>query len=129
MDEDFLQWLYKEAAEGKGGWDQQVVFKVLRKEEVDGETIVSSRIKPGSFFWRPKFMRIISELELKSSGPAGHHQGHTFGKYELVVGREKDNCPVYKQAHSKEIPRTSSYQLYMYRCEWSPLSPFPQVER
>ena len=49
MEEDFLQWLYKEAAEGKGGWDQQVVFKVLRKEEVDGETIISSRIKPGSF--------------------------------------------------------------------------------
>ena len=50
MDEDFLQWLYKEAAEGKGGWDQQVVFKVLRKEEVDGETNISSRIKPGNFF-------------------------------------------------------------------------------
>ena len=78
MDEDFLQWLYKEAAEGKGGWDQQVVLKVLRKEEVDGETIISSRIKPGSFFWKPKFMRIISELELKSSGPAGHHNGHTW---------------------------------------------------
>ena len=49
MEEEFLQWLYKEAAEGKGGFDQQVVFKVLRKEEVDGETIISSRIKPGNF--------------------------------------------------------------------------------
>ena len=55
MEEDFLQWLYKEAAEGKGGWDQQVVFKVLRKEEVDGETIISSRIKPGGFFWKTRF--------------------------------------------------------------------------
>ena len=56
IEEHFLRWLYKEAAEGKGGWDQQVVFKVLRKEEVDGETIISSRIKPGNFFWKPHFM-------------------------------------------------------------------------
>ena len=56
MEEDFLQWLYKEAAEGKGGLDLQVLFKVLRKEEVDGETIISSRIKPGNFFWKPHFM-------------------------------------------------------------------------
>ena len=32
------------------GMVAQVVFKVLRKEEVDGETIIYSRIKPGFFF-------------------------------------------------------------------------------
>ena len=63
-------------------------------------------------FWKPKFMRIISELELKSSGPAGHHQGHTFGKYELVISREEDNCPVYKQADSEKIPSNKNYLLY-----------------
>ena len=57
-------------------------------------------------------MRIISELELKSSGPAGHHNGHTFGKYELVFGREEDNYPVYRQAHSGEIPSKYNYLLY-----------------
>ena len=62
MDEDFLQWLYKEAAEGKGGWDQQVVFKVLRKEEVDGETIVSSRIKPGVFYSTPSTEGVESQI-------------------------------------------------------------------
>ena len=56
MEEEFLQWLYKEAAVGKGGWDQQVVFKVLRKEEVDGQTIISSRIKPGVFSWKIDFI-------------------------------------------------------------------------
>ena len=57
--------------------------------------------------------RNISELELKSSGPSAYHKGYTFGKYELVIGREEDNCPVYKQAHSEEIPSWNwNYLLY-----------------
>ena len=38
--------------------------------------------------------------------------GNTFGKYELDIGREEHNCPVYKQAHSEEIPSNWNYLLY-----------------
>ena len=57
-------------------------------------------------------MRIISELELKSSGPSAYHVGDTFGKYELVIGRKEDNCLVYKQADSEKIPSNWNYLLY-----------------
>ena len=46
MDSDFLQWLYQEAEEGR--WNQQIVFKALTKEEVDGKVKVTTRIKSGS---------------------------------------------------------------------------------
>ena len=46
MDTDFLQWLYQEAEEGR--WNQQIVFKALTKEEVDGKVKVTTRIKSGS---------------------------------------------------------------------------------
>ena len=39
--------------------------------------------------------------------------GSIFGKYELVIGREEDNYPVYRQAHSEEIP--SNWNLLLYR--------------
>ena len=42
---DFIQWLYQEAVEGR--WDQQMVFKALIKEEVDGQVQITPRIKPG----------------------------------------------------------------------------------
>ena len=45
MDADFLQWLYQEAVEGR--WDQSIVFEAVIKEELDGETSFSSKIKPG----------------------------------------------------------------------------------
>ena len=46
MDTDFLQWLYQEADEGR--WNQQMVFKALIKEEVDGKVNITTRIKAGS---------------------------------------------------------------------------------
>ena len=46
MDADFLQWLYQEAEEGR--WDQQMVFKALTKEEVDGKVNITTRINSGS---------------------------------------------------------------------------------
>ena len=42
---DFLQWLYQEAVEGR--CDSEKVFKALIKEEIDGETKITARIKPG----------------------------------------------------------------------------------
>ena len=42
MDHDFLQWFYQEVCKGEGAWK-------LRIEDVDGRTIISSRIKAGKF--------------------------------------------------------------------------------
>ena len=43
---DFLEWLYQEAV--KERWNQQMVFKALIKEEVDGKVNITPRIKSGS---------------------------------------------------------------------------------
>ena len=45
MDEDFLQWLYQEATEGR--WEKSIVFEAVVKEELDGKASFSPRIKPG----------------------------------------------------------------------------------
>ena len=45
MDTDFLQWLYQEAIEGR--WEKSMVFDAVIKEELDGKTSFSPRIKPG----------------------------------------------------------------------------------
>ena len=42
MDHDFLQWFYQEVCKGEGAWK-------LLIEDVDGRTIISSRIKAGKF--------------------------------------------------------------------------------
>ena len=35
-----------------------------------------------------------------------------MGRFELVRGEEEEGCPVYKQAHSREIPSNDNYLLY-----------------
>ena len=50
-------------------------------------------------------------------GGAEDFIGWVLGRFDLVPGEEEMGFPVYKQAHSKEIPRTDKYMLYMYRCE------------
>ena len=45
---DFLQWLYQEAIEGR--WNEQMVFGVLAKEEVDGKAFFVPRRKKGILF-------------------------------------------------------------------------------
>ena len=45
MDTDFLQWLYQEAVEGR--WEQSMVFEAVVKEELEGNTSFSPKIKPG----------------------------------------------------------------------------------
>ena len=37
------EWLYKEAEEGK--WDQEMVFRVLERQETEGGPVFSSRVK------------------------------------------------------------------------------------
>ena len=45
MDEAFNEWLYCEAENHR--WEQTSVFRVLKKEKVDGKTVVSAIVKPG----------------------------------------------------------------------------------
>ena len=45
MDTDFLQWLYQEAVEGR--WEKSMVFEAVVKEELEGNTSFSPKIKPG----------------------------------------------------------------------------------
>ena len=49
MDADFLQWLYQEAV--KGRWDRPMVFKALKKEEVDGKTVIVAHLPKGKMLF------------------------------------------------------------------------------
>ena len=49
---------------------------------------------------------------MSSSGPAWEYQGGTFGLYELVIGEEIEGSPVYRQAHSEEIPNVYKFLLF-----------------
>ena len=51
-------------------------------------------------------------LEFSSVGPTGIHQGDMVGRYELVPGEEEEGSPVYRQAHSREIPGQLNHRLY-----------------
>ena len=46
------------------------------------------------------------------NGPAGDHQGGVLGRFELDVGEERDGSPVYRQAHSREMPKEYNFLLY-----------------
>ena len=54
----------------------------------------------------------MTELELASNGPGGDYQGNVLGRYELVLGEQTNDSPVYEQAHSKEVPTERRYKLY-----------------
>ena len=45
MEQDFLQWLHQEAAEGR--WNQEMVSEAVVKKELDGKAHFSAIIKPG----------------------------------------------------------------------------------
>ena len=53
----------------------------------------------------------VADLVLSSLG-ASRHVGQAFGRFDLVPGCEKGGSPVYRQAHSKEIPTEKIFQLY-----------------
>ena len=54
----------------------------------------------------------ITEMMLSSLGVSSNHVGQTFGRFDLVPGKEKEGCPVYRQTHSKEIPTEKEFLLY-----------------
>ena len=51
-------------------------------------------------------------FEIWSSGPTGEYAGHAIGRFEPVIGEAENGFPVYKQAHSREIPSMFNFRLY-----------------
>ena len=54
----------------------------------------------------------LAELFLSSVGESSSHVGEAFGRFDLLPGEEKCGSPVYRQAHSKEIPTEKKFLLY-----------------
>ena len=83
MGDEFLNWVYTEAEEGR--WPSEIVFKALRKENVGGVDVITSRIKPGNKHI-PTFCKFL-QLEIiivplptqSSSWPATAQGGITVG--------------------------------------------------
>merc|ERR1711963_690826 len=99
---EFLQWLYQEAVEGR--WEKSMVFEAVVKEELEGNTSFSPKIKPA--------------IEFSSTGPAGDYQGDFLGRFELLIGEERDGSPVYQQAHSREMPENREVLLFRSGDRW-----------
>ena len=53
-------------------------------------------------------------IEFSSNGLAGDYQGDKMGRFELLIGEERDGCPVYKQVYSREIPKNVHILLYRW---------------
>ena len=53
-------------------------------------------------------------FEIMSSGlgDALVTHGDVMGRFEPLIGEEENGVPVYKQAHSREIPNNRNYLLY-----------------
>ena len=37
-----------------------------------------------------------------------------MGRFELLVGEERDGSPVYQQVHSREMPESNAVLLFRY---------------
>ena len=61
----------------------------------------------------------FAAYELSSSGASKNYQCAAMGRFEFVPGVEKEGSPVYRQAHSKEIPNTLG-ETRLYRWEKLP---------
>ena len=48
----------------------------------------------------------FAAYELCSSGPSKCHASFDMGRFDIVPGVQEEGSPVYRQAHSKEIPNT-----------------------
>ena len=56
-------------------------------------------------------------------GESSSHVGQAFGRFDFVPGQEKESSPVYRQAHSKEIPTEKEFMLY----RWEKPPPPPSI--
>ena len=54
----------------------------------------------------------FAAYELSSSGSSKNHQGARMGRFEFVPGVENEGSPVYRQAHSREVPSDYDYLLF-----------------
>ena len=54
----------------------------------------------------------FAAFEISCTGPAGDHQGDTMGVFELLIGEERDESPVYIQAHSRQMQETDKILLF-----------------
>ena len=48
-------------------------------------------------------------MALSSMGVSSYQ---VFGRFDFVPGEEKEDSPVYRQTHSKEIPTEKEFLLY-----------------
>ena len=53
-------------------------------------------------------------VEFSSTGPAGDCHGDGMGRFELLIGEERDGSPVYQQAHSREMPENDEVLLFRW---------------
>ena len=108
------EWLYQEAEQGR--LDQKVVFKFLEREEREGTQCVTLKIYAGRNHDKSgiqrKLCHNLPDLVLSSLDVSSSHAGQVFGQFELVIGEEKGGCPVYRQAHSKEVPTKKTILLF-----------------
>ena len=62
------------------------------------------------------FINFLSPaIEFTSNEPAGDHQGDKMGRFELLIGEERDGSPVYQQVHSKEMPEKGEVLLFRWK--------------
>ena len=54
----------------------------------------------------------FAAYELSSSGSGQNSIGAVLGRFHFNPGTEREECPVYKQAHSTEVPSDKDYLLY-----------------
>ena len=57
----------------------------------------------------------FAAYELTSNGASKNYQGHTMGRFEFLPGVEREGCPVYRQAQSREVP--SDFDCFLSRWE------------
>ena len=55
---------------------------------------------------------LYAELELSSREVKSNHPMEAFGRFDLVPGEEREGSPVFRQAHSSEMPTAKEILLY-----------------
>ena len=55
---------------------------------------------------------LYAELELSSLEVNSNHPMEAFGRFDLVPGEEREGSPVYRQAHSTEMPTAKEILLH-----------------
>ena len=55
---------------------------------------------------------LYAELELSSLEVNSKHPMEAFGRFDLVPGEEREGSPVYRQAHSTEMPTPKEILLH-----------------